>query len=132
MGGPARPRTHRQQPASRQRGVDFFGGHGAARAGPLVRAVAHQPVEMRADVGGFRGGVGERDRPIEGDPRLVAAAELLQVPERETEEIEVAGEFWGERLDQRKAQRPHRPVLETATARLRVTTGEGCSRSRAI
>ncbi len=39
-------------------------------------AVAHQAVDVHADVGGFGGGVGERDGAVEGDVRFVVAAEL--------------------------------------------------------
>src|ERR1700721_2585674 len=42
----------------------------------LRPAVAHQAVEMHADVGGFRRGVGECDGAVEGLTRLVVAAEL--------------------------------------------------------
>src|ERR1700688_135435 len=41
-------------------------------------AVAHQAVEMHADVGGFGGRVGERDGAVESDARLLVAAKLHQ------------------------------------------------------
>src|SRR5215471_6610627 len=40
--------------------------------------VAHQAIEMHADVGGFGRGVGQRNGTVEGDARLIVAAELHQ------------------------------------------------------
>ena len=57
------------------------GGREKQKSFPRIRArlaVAHQAVEMHADVSGFRRRIGQRDGAIECDPRLVIAAELHQ------------------------------------------------------
>src|SRR4051812_23762554 len=67
-----------------------------ARAGG---AVALQAVEMHADVRGFGGRIGKRNRLIEGDARLLVAAELHQKAALDAEEMEIARKLGRQRLD---------------------------------
>src|SRR5580704_4632339 len=100
---------------------------------PAVRqelgAFLVQMIEMLADMGGLGRRVGQGNRPVEGLAGLGAAVELLQQGTPHTVEIEVAGKPFVQRLDHRQAAAGPR-ILFTATARLSVTTGEGCSLSR--
>src|SRR5436309_15641196 len=66
------------------------------------RRLLRQMIEMLADVRGLGGRVGERDRAVEGDTRLLVAAELLEQAALEAEEMEIAGERLGQRLDHRE------------------------------
>ena len=68
-------------------------------------AVFHEPVEVLPDVSGLRGGVGERDGPVEGDAGLLRAAELRQEGALHAEEVEIAGEPRLQRLDQGERRR---------------------------
>ena len=63
------------------------------------RAVAHQAVEMHADVGGFGRGVGQRNGAVEGDSRLVVAAKLHQERAAHAEEVKIVRQPLAERLD---------------------------------
>src|SRR5664280_2241173 len=88
-------------------------------------AVSHQSVEMHADMGGFRRGVGQRDGAVECHPGLVIAAELHQESAAHTEEMKIIRKPFAQRLDHFEAASGPR-TLDTATARLSVTTGDGC------
>lgn len=57
---------------------------------------------MHADMGGFRRGIGERDGAVEGDARLVVAAELHQERAAHAEEMKIIRETLGQRLDHLK------------------------------
>ena len=99
---------------------------------PLARlAVAHQAVEMHADMGGFRRGVGERDGAVEGDAGLVVAAELHQERAAHAEEMKIIRQPRAPAARSSPAPPPAPRTLETATARLSVTTGDGCMSSSA-
>src|SRR6516162_10828299 len=63
-------------------------------------AVTHQAIEMHADMGGFGRGIGERDRAIEGDARLVVAAKLHQKRAAYAEEVEIIRKPRRQGLDQ--------------------------------
>ena len=67
-----------------------------------------QRIEMRPDMRGLRGRVGERDCLIEGLARLPVTAKLHQEIAPDAEEMEVTAEL---------------------VARLSVINGEGCKRS---
>src|SRR5579883_553642 len=131
-GGKPRALTVARRPtASNRRGARP--GAAASRApcgGPGSRAFAAavlgQAVDLGADVRGLRRRVRERERPAERDARLVVASELEQQRSANAEEVEVARQIPGERLDE--LERRSR-TLATATARLSVMTGEGCMRS---
>src|SRR5262245_66512851 len=62
-------------------------------------AVAHQAIEMHADVGGFGRGVGQRNGAIEGDPRLVVAAKLHQESAAHAEVMKIVRQPRCQRLD---------------------------------
>src|SRR5262245_64161989 len=71
-----------------------------AGLGVAVRsAVLDQAVELHPDVSGLSGGIGERDRLVEGDARLPRVAELKEEGALHPEEMEVAGEPGRQRLD---------------------------------
>src|SRR5690606_33774437 len=77
-------------------GCDFF--RGPLRAASAA-AAGGEAVEVGADVRRLGRGVGERDRPVEGDARLLGAAELLEQSALQAEEVEIARKALGERLD---------------------------------
>src|SRR4029078_2990559 len=62
-------------------------------------AVAHQAVEMHADMGGFGRGIGERDGAVEGDAGFLVASELHQEGAAHAEEMKIIGKARRERLD---------------------------------
>src|ERR1700716_1734190 len=76
-------RTNGARP-NRQRRELFFRDFGTARL-----AVAHQAVEVHADVGSFGGSIGKRDGSVERHPGLVIAAELHQKRAAHAEEMKV-------------------------------------------
>src|SRR5882724_303095 len=59
------------------------------RLRPTRLAVAHQPIEMHPYMGGFRGGVGERDGAIERHAGLLVTAELHQERTAHAEEMKI-------------------------------------------
>ncbi len=62
-------------------------------------AVAHEAVEVHADVGGFGGRIGERDGAVERDAGLFVAAELHQERAAHAEEMEIIRQPRRQRLD---------------------------------
>src|SRR5689334_15730777 len=86
-------------------GVSFSGGRTHRTRSDIARAgfaIRDQAVEVLADVGRLGGGAGEGDRLLEGGARLGRAAELEEQGAAQAEEVEVAVELGGERLDQRE------------------------------
>src|SRR5262249_986392 len=61
-----------------------------------------QPVELHADMRRLGGSIGERDSLVEGGAGFVGAAELHEQRALEAEEMKIAGERLGQRLDQRQ------------------------------
>src|SRR5262249_45768428 len=64
-------------------------GRECLRRGADRGAVLDQAVKVHADVGGLGGGIGERNGAIEGDARLLVAAELHQQRTLDAEKMEV-------------------------------------------
>ena len=87
---------------------------------------------MHPNVRRFGGGIRERDRAIERLARFIIAAELQQQAALYAEEMKITS------IDLSRAARsfrarPAAPVsFDTATARLRVMTGDGWSCSRIL
>src|SRR5579871_4434318 len=82
----------------------LFEGRSAVRQADTARRssarrLAAQLVEVLADVGGLRGGVGERDGLVERLARLGGAAELLQQRALGAEVVEIAAERTLQRRD---------------------------------
>src|SRR3569833_3824009 len=77
----------------------------ACSAAPLGLAFLLEAIQVKADVSRFGGGVGERDRMVERGTRLVRAVELGEECAFEAEEIKVAAELRGQRLDHRQGVR---------------------------
>lgn len=94
------------------------------------RRLGREVIELHADIGRFGRVGGQCDRPVEGGARLACPAELLQKAAAQAVIIEIAGKPLpkGSTIAS-AASGPSR--FETATARLSVTTGEGCRRSSA-
>src|SRR5215216_1431062 len=65
-------------------------------------AVLDEAVEVQPDVRGFRRRMGECDRLVERSARLLGASELHEQRALHAEEMEIAGERRGERLDHRQ------------------------------
>src|SRR5579863_6476807 len=65
----------------------------------LRLAVADQPIQVHANVGGFRRGVGKRDSAIERYARLFVAAKLHQEGAAHAEKMKVVRQPFAERLD---------------------------------
>src|SRR3982750_3952066 len=63
------------------------------------RAVAHQAVKVHSDVSGFGGGVGERDRAVEGYSGFVDATQLHQQRAAHTEVMEIVRKTRAERFE---------------------------------
>src|ERR1700681_4749097 len=88
-----------------------MGGGRPALTGTLVRglllprlrtlrlAVAHQPVEMHADMGSLRRGVGERDGAVECDAGFLVAAKLHQEGAAHAKEMKIVRKPRRQRLD---------------------------------
>src|SRR2546430_11504 len=70
-----------------------FGGSGR---------VGGEAVDLAADMGGFGGGVGQGNGPVEGLPGFRVAAELQQERAPHAEEVEIAAERIGQGLDHRQ------------------------------
>jgi hypothetical protein len=104
------------------------GGSGS-RDGSAPGAFRFEAVEVHADVGGFGGGVGQPDGVAEGDPGFRVAPQLQQQPAAHAVEVEVAAQRLLQRFDQGQRLLRAPRTFDTATARLRVITGEACSRS---
>src|SRR5215831_5169378 len=66
---------------------------------PVRLAVAHQAIEMHADVRGLRRGIGKRDGAVEGDACFLVAAELHQERAAHAEEMKIIGKPRLERRD---------------------------------
>src|SRR5262245_26036966 len=67
--------------------------------GLRFRVCRAQPVDLMADVGGFRRRIGERDGAIEGNPSLVRTAELFQKCPAGAVKVEIAIQLLGQWLD---------------------------------
>src|ERR1700761_3091556 len=70
-----------------------------ARLGIRRLTIPHQAIQMHADMGGFGGCVGERDRAVKGDAGFVVAAKLHQEGTAHAEEMKIIGESRRQRLD---------------------------------
>jgi len=81
-------------------------------------------------VGGFRG-VGKRDGAVECHAGFVIAAELHQEGAAHTEEMKINSKAAVPAARSVRAPLQPRRTLDTATARLSVTTGDGCMISSA-
>jgi hypothetical protein len=102
------------------------GGIPTARSAFFARhRVFLQLVEAVTDMGGLGGRVGERDGAAEGVAGLGLPAERAEERAAEAVQVEVAAERASSGSIMASAASGPR-TLETATARLRVTTGEGC------